>query len=172
MLKFSKFFFFSLSLLLVFTLTGCGQKSATTSPTSSNGSQNTDENTSKNDGQINVKQSFSALTEVKLPDSPALGIEGEIRPILKKIFGDLKVTGYSSEVYGAGSMLVEYTPSQKPTPAKLPEVTEALKDKGYTTDVEHVDSNIGTAMYEGDKYTITVTINTATPIVGVSYIGK
>jgi hypothetical protein len=175
MQKFSKIFFLGLALLFVFTLTGCGQKSSSGGVSSGSADEATGKNSllDRSAGtNKEAKDIFKETVEVELPDSPALEIEREIRPILKKTFGDLKVTGYSSDVYGAGSLLVEYTPSQKPAPSELPKITEALKDKGYVVAMEHVDNNIGTAMYEGSKYTLTVTINIATPIVGVSYIKK
>ncbi|MDD5032155.1 MAG: hypothetical protein PHR36_03895 [Patescibacteria group bacterium] len=173
MKKSSKIAFFGLAIILIFTLTGCGQKS---SPGSSGGNDDGGNPAANTGGTVSsdkeAGKNFKQAVEVELPASPALETEEEIRPILKNIFGDLKVTGYSNDVYGAGSLLVEYTPSKKPAPAELPNVTKALKDMGYTTTIEHVDSNVGTAMYEGSKYTLTVTINTATPIVGVSYIKK
>lgn len=169
--KLSKIAFFSLTLIFVFTLSGCGK---TSSPGSTNGASEDEGVITVNSGnsEINNIKVYKSAVEVELPDSPVLEIEGEIRPLLRKIFGDLKVTSYSSDIFGAGSMIVEYTPSQKPAPAELPKVTKALKDKGYAATMEHVDTNVGTAIYEGDKYTLTITINNANPVVGVSYIGK
>lgn len=172
MRTFSKFAFLCLAIALSITLAGCAQKSSFPDLANIKTDQDTSTGSFDEDSQTGAIQSFSSVAEVELPDSPALDVEKEIQPIIKKIFGDLKVTGYSSDVYGAGSMLVEYTPSQKPIPSALPNFSKALKDKGYTVSMEHVDSNVGTAMYEGSKYTITATITTAKPIVGVSYIGK
>ncbi len=163
--------------MFVFILTGCGQKSSDSSD---------DKGDSKNDKAMienslvdksassnkEAKNVFTEITGVELPDSPALKTEGEIRSLLEKIFGDLKATSYSNDVYGAGSLLVEYTAARLPVGKDLGSVTKALKGKGYTATIEHVDSNIGTAMYDGKEYTIAVTFDTSRPTVGVSYIAK
>lgn len=168
--KFSKFFFFGLSLLLVFALAGCGQKSSTGSSGDNNGGNAINNVGGPVDSNNEAEQIFKQTVDVELPDSPARKTESEIRPLLKKIFGELKVNYYDNTAMGSGSLIVSYTLSRLPTANDLNAISRAMKDKGYTATLENNSSVQAVAMYSGNLYDVNINFDTKNPAIGVQYV--
>ncbi|MDD5072141.1 MAG: hypothetical protein PHQ42_05440 [Patescibacteria group bacterium] len=172
--KFLKFSLFGLSLLIIFTLTGCGQKSA--APGSSGNSSDSSRATEQN-GLLNgsasanneAGQIFEQTVEVELPDSPAMKTESEIRPLLKKIFGDVKAESYQADIMGAGSLIVSYATSRLPTPNDLGAITKAMKEKGYKVTMENNSNVQAVAMFTAKPYDVNINFDTKHPTIGVQY---
>lgn len=156
-----KIAFLGMVFVLAIALAGCGNKTPSVSqnynPAGIAGSNN------------EAKQIFEDTVEVELPDSSVLPTESKIRPLLKQVFGDLKVSSYLNDTFGANSMVVTYNISRLSSPNDLASVSKILKDNGYKATMENNAGGQAVAMYQGKEYDLNITFSTNKSLVGVSY---
>lgn len=95
---------------------------------------------------------FEDTLEVDLPESPALGVESQIRPLLKKVFGQLKINSFGADFIGGGSLSVEYTMARAWSPNDLNTMSKILKDSGYSTSMMNNTNGVSSGLFQGKDY--------------------
>jgi predicted small lipoprotein YifL len=166
MQKFSKIVFLSLAITLMFSLTGCGQKPLAVSPVDKTATENNLLNQSV--GNDDPEKKFKNTAEVELPESPAGKTESEIRPVLEKIFNEVKVSSYGLQNTETGTIVVTYAIPRLPTVKDLPDISKAIKAKGFKQAFEN-NGEQASAIYEGGQFDAAVTYDTNQPVINVSY---
>lgn len=157
--KYLKYASFGVAAVLILAGAGC-QKNSGSSATNDNKNNNNGASvntgntvTSKTvNGGVDYEKNFEDTVEVDLPESPALGTEGQIRPLLKKVFGQLKVSSYGADFMGTGSLSVVYIMSRAWANNDINTMSKVLKDNGYNTSMMNSSNGVSSGLFQGKDY--------------------
>lgn len=150
--------YWGIVLVSSFLLLGAGcQKNSSPSSAGNNGISNRGvANNSAVSGLLNTgtnyEKNFEDTLEVELPDSPALAVEGQIRLLLKEVFGQLKINSYGADFMGSGSLSVEYTMARAWAPGDINAISKILKDSGYNAGMINNNNGASGGLFQGKDY--------------------
>ncbi|MBI5412872.1 hypothetical protein HZA42_00810 [Candidatus Peregrinibacteria bacterium] len=148
--------FAALALITLLALSGC-RSGSTTGPAKSDSNKADDSAGTKSDENDDI---YETSSEFELPDSPALKEETSFRSdVIEEIFGDNKITSYTSDAFGQGALTVEYTAKRKTDGRDLSAITAKMKNLGYKSTMASTANGAATALFNRSEYDIQMSFN-------------
>jgi|GEM_PF-4899795 hypothetical protein len=145
--------------VMVFVGAGCQKSAPSVNNQTADNSGNNSNNSynSNNDNQTSPSEVYSKAVDVDVADATDRATAEQMKALVSAVFGNVKTSGYISDVLGNSALSLEYTLSRPSTSEDVRKLTEILKQKNYTVDQTTVYD--GTAVVGASNKTVQLNIS-------------